>query len=165
MASDSELYTSASSYALLTPQCQRTPAPLTKRAPLGGDYETRTSERPGRCPLGKPTGSPGKLERGAFPQYWLFPANPRCRAVNRRAESSLSDNLAPQTGLEPIAFWLTLLSHISGFWASERETAEEGSGANCEEHRCGRTGTVRLSAPRNHGNWASRAAIALRVVP
>jgi hypothetical protein len=34
--------------------------------------------------LGKPTGSPGKLERGAFPQYWLFPANPRCRAVNRK---------------------------------------------------------------------------------
>jgi hypothetical protein len=47
----------------------RTPAPLTKRAPLGGDSETCPSER---------------LERGAFPQYWLFPANPRCRAVNRK---------------------------------------------------------------------------------
>ena len=56
----------------------------TKRAPLGGDSETRTSERPGRCDLGKPTGSPGKLERGAFPQYWLFPAIPCRRAVNQK---------------------------------------------------------------------------------
>ena len=59
-------------------------AQLTKRAPLGGDSETRTSERPGRCDLGKPTGSPGKLERGAFPQYWLFPPSPCRRAVNRK---------------------------------------------------------------------------------
>ena len=34
--------------------------------------------------MGKPTGSPGKLERGAFPQDWPFLANPRCRAVNRK---------------------------------------------------------------------------------
>jgi hypothetical protein len=63
---------------------RRTPAQLTKRAPLGGDSETRTSERPGRCDLGKPTGSTGKLERGAFPRYWLFPPSPCRRAVNRK---------------------------------------------------------------------------------
>src|SRR5229473_8696420 len=62
-------------------------------------------------------------------------------------ESSKSEYLAPQTGFEPIAFWLTLLSHISGFWAGERETAGEGSAANCEEHRCGRTAPYAFLLP------------------
>jgi hypothetical protein len=57
-------------------------APLTKRAPLGGDSETRTSESPRRCPLGKLTGSPRKLERDRLPTVLAIPANPRCRAVN-----------------------------------------------------------------------------------
>ena len=34
--------------------------------------------------MGKPTGSPGKLERSAFPQYWPFPASPCRRAVNQK---------------------------------------------------------------------------------
>src|ERR1017187_9392165 len=41
-------------------------------------------ERPGRGDLGKPTGSPDKLERAAFPQYWPFPASPCHRAVNQK---------------------------------------------------------------------------------
>src|ERR1039458_9414642 len=49
-------------------------AQLTKRAPLGGDSETRTPERPKRGDLDNPTCSPGKLERAAFPQCWPFPA-------------------------------------------------------------------------------------------
>src|ERR1017187_4204294 len=41
-------------------------------------------ERPGRGDLGKPTGSPDKLERAAFPQFWPFPASPWRRAVNQK---------------------------------------------------------------------------------
>ena len=35
--------------------------------------------------MGKPTASPGRLERAAFPQYWPFPASPCRRAVNQKA--------------------------------------------------------------------------------
>jgi len=45
-----------------------------RRAPLKG---------PGGA-IWASTGSPGKLERGVFPEYWPFPANPRCRGVNQK---------------------------------------------------------------------------------
>src|SRR5947199_6372670 len=62
---------------------KRTPAPLTKRARLRGDSETRSSERSEPCQWGKPPGTPGKLETGAFPQDWPFPASSTLPRVNR----------------------------------------------------------------------------------
>ena len=49
------------------------------------EYRFSQYQPPERGNLGKPTGSPGKLERAAFPQYGPFPASPCRRAVNQKA--------------------------------------------------------------------------------
>jgi hypothetical protein len=51
---------------------------------LGGDSETRAPEKDRSGNVGKPTGSPGKPERGAFQRYWPFSASPCLSAVNRK---------------------------------------------------------------------------------
>ena len=63
--------------------------------------------------MGKPTGSPGKLERAAFPQYGPFPASPCRRAVNQKDKEFVVGLFG---SAEVRKFDLTLLRVRAALW-------------------------------------------------
>ena len=57
---------------------------LTKRALVSGDTEKGAREWANEPQTGAGYRQIAEHERGPFAQYWPFPANPRCRAVNQK---------------------------------------------------------------------------------
>src|ERR1035437_9825361 len=66
------------------------------------------------CNLGAGTGLIAEQERGPSRSIGHFQQVRAVAPLTRRAESSLSDNLATQTGLERMTFWLTAKRHRRG---------------------------------------------------
>src|ERR1035441_5787744 len=94
-------------------ECQ-TGTQLTKRAPLGGDSETRTLKGPGEATWASSRAVLASLREPGSPSIGHFQQVHAAAPLTRRPESSSSDYLARQTGFEPRACWLTAhLSHIS----------------------------------------------------
>src|SRR5450759_2227578 len=82
-------------------------AQLTKRASMGGDSETRTPERSGRCDWASRRGLLASWREASSRSIDHFQQVRAAAPLTRRAESSWSDYLAPQTGFEPPTCWLT----------------------------------------------------------
>src|ERR1035437_4923601 len=80
---------------------------LTKRALVIGDTEKGAREWGQRASLGAGTGLIAEQERGPSRSIGHFQQVRAVAPLTRRAESSLSDNLAPQVGFEPTTLRLT----------------------------------------------------------
>src|ERR1022692_1566582 len=99
---ETTMATSAQSLARPRPAWQ-----LTKRALVGGDTERVALEWANEQVWAGCTGLIAEQERGPSRSIGHFQQVRAVAPLTRRAESSLSDNLAPQTGFELPTCWLT----------------------------------------------------------
>ena len=88
-------------------RCRGPQLQLTKSAPLGGDSETRTLKGPGEATWASRRAVLASLREPPSRSIGHFQQVHAAAPLTRRPESSSSDYLAPQVGLEPTTLRLT----------------------------------------------------------